>query len=195
MFSKKKNTCSQSPPDLKTAEGFEKIYHLYAPDMYRICLAKTGDKELTRDIIQEVFKSFWERRQTLEITDSVEQYLMGALKRRIIDYFRTQAGHQQHEELFLADYCGYDHFTEQAVLFNELLQKVNELVIALPAQCRNVYRLSREQGFSNREIASFLLISERAVAYHLAKANAFLKEELGKHYHFYFPVLLSFLVL
>ena len=48
----------------------------------------------------------------------------------------------------------------------------------LPRQCRRVFKMSREEGYSNKEIASQLLISERAVEFHITKALAFFRKNL-----------------
>jgi RNA polymerase sigma factor (sigma-70 family) len=53
------------------------------------------------------------------------------------------------------------------------------LVETLPAKCKSVFKMSREQGLSNREIASVLLISERAVEHHITKALKTLKANLA----------------
>jgi len=56
------------------------------------------------------------------------------------------------------------------------------LVNQLPCRCREVYRLSQEQGKNNKEIAAVLLISEKTVEYHLYKAISFLRTNLQQFY-------------
>ncbi|MEM0941318.1 MAG: sigma factor-like helix-turn-helix DNA-binding protein [Bacteroidota bacterium] len=48
----------------------------------------------------------------------------------------------------------------------------------LPCQCKKVFKLSREKGLWNKEIASTLLISEKTVEYHMKKALTFMKSHL-----------------
>ncbi|MEM6846114.1 MAG: RNA polymerase sigma-70 factor [Bacteroidota bacterium] len=168
----------QSAFDPRTPQGFEQIYQTYSEKMYKIGCSQTGDAEVTREIIQDIFTSVWERKHSLDIKGSIESYLMRALKYRIIDHFRTQTNHEHHRQQATADYSDSDNRTEEEIAYQELRSNVNALVNQLPAQCRRVYQMSREQGLSNREIASMLLISERAVAYHMAKATAFLQNKL-----------------
>jgi hypothetical protein len=58
---------------------------------------------------------------------------------------------------------------------------LDQAVDSLPKQCKNVYKLSRDEGLTNKEIATNLLISERAVEYHISKALSVIKIRLKKY--------------
>lgn len=62
-----------------------------------------------------------------------------------------------------------------------LIERLAFLVNALPEHCQRVFRMSRELGLSNKEIAHELLISERTVAYHLSNALRELKAKLNDY--------------
>ncbi|MEM6843491.1 MAG: RNA polymerase sigma-70 factor [Bacteroidota bacterium] len=179
---KNNETSKAAAPDLRTPEGFKQVYDKYSNKMYKRCLLKTGNHALAGDIVQEVFENLWQRRDTLDIKGSVAHYLMKASQLRAIDHLRTQASHQKHDEYAYSEHCAHDRYTENEVSFNELQQQVNDLIDQLPGQCRNVYELRHQQGLTNKEIASRLLISEATVSYHLSKATAFLKEKLAPMY-------------
>mgnify|MGYP001792043175 CR=1 FL=1 len=146
--------------------------------MYDIGLYHTGNEEITKELIQEFFTSIWEKRETLASKVQVHHYLIRIFKFRIIDYFRAEATRQKHAEEAAKNNSYISEYTEQEVLHSELKDNVNALVDQLSKQCSKVYKMSREKGMSNKEIASTLLISERAVALHLSKASSFLKENL-----------------
>lgn len=179
MLFKRKNTKAQ--PDIRTPEGFEVIYNACFDKMYEIGYYQTGNEEVTREIIQEFFTAIWEKRDKLAKKEKVKYYLIRIFKYRIIDYFRAQAIHQKHSDQVATDYRDYGNCTEEEVLLTELKGNIDRFVNRLPDQCRKVYRMSREQGLSNKAIASTLLISERAVAYHLSKATTFLQEKLQNY--------------
>ncbi|MNY73194.1 RNA polymerase sigma factor [compost metagenome] len=52
----------------------------------------------------------------------------------------------------------------------------------LPARCREVFQLSREQHLSNKEIAEKLGISEKTVSVQIMRALSKLRTDLGKMY-------------
>ncbi|WP_400262255.1 sigma-70 family RNA polymerase sigma factor [Sphingobacterium sp. SG20118] len=74
-----------------------------------------------------------------------------------------------------------NYYLEYPLIAEELSQKISTLVNKLPAQCKNVFQMSRDQGLTNKEIANKLLISERAVEYHISKALKTLKTELNDY--------------
>jgi len=73
------------------------------------------------------------------------------------------------------------NYTENEVMVSSLSERITNLIENLPSQCRRVFKMSREQGLSNKEIASDLLISERAVEYHISKAVTSLKSHLTEY--------------
>ncbi|MDO5968253.1 RNA polymerase sigma-70 factor [Flavivirga aquimarina] len=168
--------------DIKTPEGFEKTYKMFSKKMYSICYSKVNDKEISRDIVQNIFKSLWERKDSIEINSSMEHYLIKAVKFKVIDYYRAKASKKDHLIYAYEENTSFDNTTDNDVSFNELQDKIDAVVDKLPKQCKNVYKLSREKGVSNKEIATSLFISERAVAYHISKAVSSLKNELVEYY-------------
>ncbi|MEM8893113.1 MAG: RNA polymerase sigma-70 factor [Bacteroidota bacterium] len=175
------NKSTPSTPDFKTAEGFEKVYRIYVAKLCRIAYNQLNDQDASKNIVQGVFTTLWERRNNLDIKGPVENYLVRAVKLAVMDALRSQSLRRDRLDDFLADYCGSTQCTEQQVAFNELSSKVDHLTDQLPCQCKKVYDLSRNKGMKNKEIASVLLISEKAVEAHLTKALKFLRNNLPEY--------------
>ncbi len=161
--------------------SFKQIYLLYWEKVFAVCYNNIRETEPARGMVQEIFKSLWERKDDLEITTSVERYLLRSAKFKVFEYLRNTKSRREHTEIALSNYCNAAHCTENDVMFNSLRSKVDHLVDTLPCQCRNVYKMSREQGLTNKEIASSLLISERAVEYHITRALTTLKANLSEY--------------
>lgn len=134
--------------------------------------------EEAESIVQSVFISFWEKRKTIKIVGSIENYLVGAVKLAVMDYKRKYAVRKERLEEHLMNYCGSSHCTENELAFEELNAEVNKLTDSLSCQCKKVYELSRKKGLNNKEIASTLLISEKTVEAHLTKALKHLRAHL-----------------
>jgi len=157
---------------------FETVYNLYWEKVYAVCYNGIREVEPAREMVQDIFKSLWERRDELEL-DNVKNYLIRAAKFKTFDYIRDKGSQQKHLCSKYQDCPNSSNCTEELVLFNNLQEKVNILVDTLPCQCKRVFKMSREQGLTNREIASSLLISERAVEYHISKALGVLRSNLS----------------
>ena len=168
-------------PDITTSAGFEQIYRAHVRTLCKIAFRQTKDFSAAESIVQSVFMSLWERRSSLKITGSVENYLVGAVKLAVMDKKRKQVVRQERLEHHLADYCDSYCYTENALAYQELSATVDQLTDRLPCQCKSIYELSRVKGFNNKEIASKLLISEKTVEAHLTKALKFLRASLPQY--------------
>ncbi|PTS97327.1 RNA polymerase sigma-70 factor, partial [Pedobacter sp. HMWF019] len=62
----------------------------------------------------------------------------------------------------------------------ELQQKLQLTIQSLPEKCQLVFKLKHENGYSQKEIAKELQISEKTVEAHLSKARKTLKQSFGK---------------
>jgi RNA polymerase sigma-70 factor (family 1) len=160
---------------------FKELYQLHWERVFAVCYNNLQDVEVAKGMVQEIFKSLWERRQELEITVSVERYLLRAAKLKVFEHLRNTKVRREHIQHIRMLECGSAHCTENDVMYNSLKEKVSGLVDTLPNQCRKVFKLSREQGLSNREISQSLLISERAVEYHITRALSTLKANLTEY--------------
>jgi RNA polymerase sigma-70 factor (family 1) len=172
---------NQQNPFRIDEQSFRQIYLLHWDKVFAVCYNNLGETEVAKGMVQEIFKSLWERKDELEITSSVERYLLRSAKFKVFEYLRNNKSQKEHTEKALAGYCNHTHCTENEIMYNSLKSKVDGLVDTLPCQCRNVYKLSREQGLTNKEIASTLLISERAVEYHISRALTTLKSNLTEY--------------
>ncbi|MFW9614709.1 MAG: sigma-70 family RNA polymerase sigma factor, partial [Macellibacteroides fermentans] len=64
-----------------------------------------------------------------------------------------------------------------------------EVVEQLPEQCRNIFKLSRESGLKNQEIADKLNLSVRTVETQLYRALKNIKNHLYEYLQFLFWLL------
>lgn len=149
--------------------------------MYRVCFRYVGDTETAKELVQDIFKSIWERKDELVIETDLESYLMKALKFRVFTYVRQQVNQEKYATYLVAEQDHFINYTERQVLFTSLAEHINELVGKLPERCREVFRLSREKGLANKQIADKLTISEKAVEKQLSKALLFLRERLSEY--------------
>ncbi|MCD0488398.1 RNA polymerase sigma-70 factor [Pedobacter sp. MC2016-14] len=161
-------------------QSFETVYNMYWEKIYAICYNNIREIEPAKEMVQDIFKSLWERRENLEL-ENVNNYLVRAAKFKTFEYIRNKVSQQKHVCIKQQDCSHSSNCTEEHIHFNDLKQKVNILVDTLPCQCRRVYKMSREQGLSNKEIASSLLITERAVEYHITKALSVLRLNLSNY--------------
>ncbi|WP_256006841.1 RNA polymerase sigma-70 factor [Pedobacter deserti] len=160
-----------------TPEVFSNAYDTYWRELYIAAYHYSKDIELSKEIIQEIFISLWERREDLQIHTSLKSYLYRAMRLKILEHFRKRAVRDNYMVTLLQQDLQSDS-TEQLLYYKELEKALNSAVEQLPGRCREVYTLSRENGLDNRSIALALNISEKAVEGNMTRALRGIRSKL-----------------
>ncbi|RKQ42919.1 RNA polymerase sigma-70 factor (ECF subfamily) [Roseivirga pacifica] len=155
--------------------SFEEVYNRFWEPLFVSARNVLGDEESARDIIQEVFLDFWNRRESLNI-HNLGGYLYQSVKyqvsRKLKDRRLTDL------QLAVVDQLSIDNLdTEQTVNLTQLNEALQRSLQKLPTRCRQVFELSRFENMSNKEIAEKLNISVSTVENQINKALGLLKSE------------------
>mgnify|MGYP001791008663 CR=1 FL=1 len=166
---------------LMTAREFEHIYRTHGKKLFRICLVFVKDENRAAEMVQDIFCSIWERRQTLQVKGNWEHYLYRAAKFKYCNNYRDSMSEQRSLATYATAQKEIVDNIEETVHYNQVLDQVEQLVEQLPPKRKEVYKLSREKGLSSREISQQLHISEKTVKNQLTKSLAFLKVNLAPY--------------
>ncbi len=137
-----------------------------------------GDQDEAEELVQGAFVKLWGQRDTLEFQNSVKAYLYRMVHNQALNRLRAQHTHErytQHQARQMAQ--EYESPQDDP----ELQQRFRKVLDALPAQCRNVFELSRFEALKYREIADQLGISIKTVETHMGKALRILRLELADY--------------
>lgn len=158
--------------------AFAEIYDRYWDKLFYVAARKLDQLEDAEEVVQNIFISLWNRRLTLEISSTLSSYLSVSIKYRVIKVLEKQY-HQRKYADTLKKNGLLDDSTQEWLEFMELKDQLEQLMLELPNKCQLVYRMSREQGFSQKEIAGKLDISEKTVEAHLGKATKTIRARLN----------------
>lgn len=155
--------------------AFAELYRRYARPLVTTAFRKTGDGAVAEDLVHEVFLSLWLRRGEISVQGAVRVYLFSALKNRVISHYHRQAAAALVPLDDLRDLlpAPADSNALLGEFYEHSLQK-------LPERCREVFVMSRS-GYTMREIAQSLGISEKTVEVHIGKALRLLRAEFGDY--------------
>jgi len=153
------------------------IYRRYWQSLFKAAYNILKDRQACEDIIQELFIKLWDCRAEVEISISLKAYLYASVRYGVYRQIRTGS---VKSEIF-DDLIERLHTpaTHNSIEHKELLLQINQVIDTLPDKCREVYKLSREECLSHKEIALQLNISTKTVENHLTKALRELRGSLG----------------
>jgi RNA polymerase sigma-70 factor (family 1) len=149
---------------------------LYHP-LCTFCARLVKVEEVAEELVSDVFYTIWKNRDRIEVT-SARAYLFAAVRNRGFDHLRKarksiSCALDEASEL-ACDYTnGQDRMVE-----HELTVAVEESIARLPAQCRLIFLLSREEGLKYREIATRLGLSVKTVETQMGRAFKHLRTSL-----------------
>lgn len=146
---------------------FEWLYRMYWQRLYDFAYVKTHDSNISEEIVQELFITLWEKRETLQISN-FQSYLFTSVRNRVIDFYRQKVFDELEsiEDTVASDY---------PLFLEELEKALNDAISQLPPKTQEIFRLNRFEGQTTRQISEQLQLSERTIEYHITKALRTLK--------------------
>lgn len=134
------------------------------------------------EIVNDVFVKLWQRRQYLPEVQKIKVFLYVAVKNGCYNYLRSNS--------LWSVTVGIDQVAsitsmqdpEADMAFRELQHRLNTIIASLPEQCRQVFRMVREDGLKYKEVAEILQISPRTVETQLFRAVKKIRQELERSF-------------
>jgi len=173
------------------AETVKKLFYQYYPFLCQNIYRIVKDQAIAEDLAQDTFFKFWNKRNDLKIETSVKAYLRRMAINEAFYYLRKNKKFQK-EEVSVLEFVASTNNVEEQILHQELSDKIMVAINLLPPRCQEVFKLSRFEDLTYKEIAARLDISIKTVENQMGKALKVLKASL-KQYLSIFVLLLSHL--
>lgn len=164
-------------------QAYEKIYLSCSKELLYAAYKKTGDKIIAEELVQNIFISLWEKRATLEV-NNLQAYLFGALKLSVINHIRSLVIENKYMAYQTLNYSEDHQDTANLVDLHDLSTIIEKGINSLPEKTQEVFRLSRYQHQSTKDISTELNLSEKAVEYHITRSIKRIKEYIKNFYIF-----------
>lgn len=150
-------------------KAFSELFRRYWRKVHMTAYSRVHSKEITEEIVQELFASLWDKRTTLSITH-LQPYLFTAVKYKALNYIESKLIHDKYWEYYKHFVPQQENATAVTVEYNELRAAIEEGIQHLPEKAKQVFRLNRLEGHSIPEIATLLNLSEKTIQYHITKS-------------------------
>lgn len=160
--------------------ALKKLYKIHSPKLYRFIYGAIKDHDDTEDILQTVFIKLWDSHERLRTDTCFEAFLMTIARNTLYNHFKQRYNQRLLSEEYQKQ-AGVEALPSDSVLIEtELFGLLQELVESLPAKRREIFVLNRFKGYTYREIAELLNISENTVDTQMRKALESIKKGLSK---------------
>ncbi len=147
---------------------------LYKQQVLKLCQFASSfldDKEASEEIVNDVFVKVWTSRNTLDKIKNIQVYLYVSVKNACLNWLRS-ASAKKNKELVIAETL-YFHLSAdpaQLLIGKELQTEILNAVNNLPARCKLIFKMVKEDGLTCNEVAAILSLSNKTVFAQLAIA-------------------------
>ncbi len=153
----------------------ERLYKYFAPKMFAICLRYANNHQSAEDILQEGFIKVFNHLDKFRGDGSFEGWIKRVFINTSIEHYRKATITQRYVEIDSAYHVSCkDEDAVSKLSRKDLLSVIQQL----PIGYRTVFNLYAIEGFTHREIAAKLTISEGTSKSQLARARAMLHRML-----------------
>lgn len=148
--------------------AFKVIYSTYSSDIFKISKCILKNDSWAEEIVQETFLKLWLTKETIEEGKTLWPFIYVTAKHLCFNKLRSIKQDQKAmAELFIA---AETFKNEDAYSLTEIKSILNKSVCKFTSQQKKIWKLSREEGYSHKQIAEELNISNNTVKNHLVSA-------------------------
>ena len=162
-------------------EAFRKLYVRYKTKLWYYCYGFTKSEEATDDIVQEVFIRIWEIRNFIDPELSFSAFIYTIARNRVLNYFRDINIEEQVKKTLMKNISVKDETTSNDIVYAEYRKIFAHAIEKLPSQRKKIFKMSRIDNLSHKEIANQLNISVNTVQEHISESLRFIKSYFTKH--------------
>ena len=159
---------------------FTDLYHQYFPKVFAYVYGRVQDKEISLDIVSDVFEKAFIKMRSLRSPDSFGSWLFTIARNEVSSHWRKTkpAARAAQEAAWETEIHSQPRGPEETVLHKERLASLSQLVRQLPRREQEIIALKFDAELTNREIANVLSTSEVNVRVTVFRALRKLRERL-----------------
>lgn len=160
--------------------AFEVLFYKYRNKVKGFAMKIVPAQIDPEEIVQEVFVRVWLKKDAIDQEKDFQSYLFSIAKHLVLDHLKSAVNRKVY---FVGEHFQQDLAEEEGIedsLSEETEVKLQKLINEIPERRREIFRLSRFEGLTYKQIADRLNISENTVDSQIRNALAFLRKEFRK---------------
>ncbi|MFT3705208.1 MAG: RNA polymerase sigma-70 factor [Agriterribacter sp.] len=157
-------------------EAFTRIVYHYYPRLLPFTIKITKTKYSAEEIVQEVFLRLWQKREDMARIEQLGAWLFRVAANLALTWLKRSA---MEGNILQQLQPSQNNPVQEYLDFRQSTEQLRAAVDQLPEQQKKIFRLSKEEGLSNQEIADRMSLSVNTVKNHLTRALQTLRDNLG----------------
>ena len=142
--------------------AFTELVNKYNKRLFAYAISLSGDYSLAKDIVQDVFIKTYEFRKRLNPEFSIAGFLYRSIYNQFINTYHKNKSLLKVQDEYVRSLNQIIDETSDSE-FDRLIKIVNESIKKLPKRCKEIFVLSKKEGYTNLEISEILNISIKTV--------------------------------
>jgi len=160
--------------------AFSALFKKYSERLYAFALSIAKEPYIAEEITQQVFLKVWEKRTQIDEYLSFKSFLFSITYSETISWLRKDTAEKRKISRWGENSFFESDETTHIVEFNNIESLANGIIDSLPEKRKEIFKLSREQGYSYKEIAQKLGLSVKTVENQVSAALKTIREKLGE---------------
>jgi RNA polymerase sigma-70 factor (family 1) len=158
--------------------AYTQIFDRFYIVLYLHAFKILEDEDEAKDVVQELFENIWMKRDFLSLNGSVSSYLYACTRNMVLNLIAHKKVRGRYLDSLEAFMGRETYLTDFYVREKELKRIIEKEIASLPQKMGEIFKLSRTECLSHREIASKLKLSELTVKTQVKRALKLLKPKL-----------------
>lgn len=169
--------------ELRDQDAYKQLFIRYYSRLFSFARTLLGRDEFSEEVVSDVMMELWLMGERLGRIENLEAYLFMSVRNRALSCLRGLGRQGNLDTETVAAGLNLKNDTpEEGYLRDEFQRIFVQAVESLPPQCRQAYKLVREEGFSYKDAARIMGISSKTVDRHIVQAVKKLVEKLQPYF-------------
>ena len=162
-------------------DAFCSLFKQLKDKVFSFALHFTHSSFIAEEITQEVFMKLWVSRVSLAEVKNIEAWIMTVTKNLCFNHLKKKAVELKTKIILAQKEAGFEMNVDDYVFYKDQLGILKLAMDQLSPQQRTIFRLNREEGLKNEEIARQLNITPNTVKTHMVAALRKIRTYMQNH--------------
>ena len=145
--------------------AYQQLFGIMEAPLIAFIKALVGAEEVAEELYSDLFVKIWARRHTLPAAAQPRNYIYTMARNLALDFLKKERHLHSIEFNDIDPLLVKDQSPtpEEQVISKEMIRKIESAINILPARCRLIFKMVKEDGFKYKEVAALLGISVHTV--------------------------------